>query len=135
MAESTASFRFNDFRLESLQFNQRSGRPASGELTYGISFRGDHQVIEGQERAARVRLGVALRWKGDPPFDLDIEASGQFNWTEDCQGEDLERMLRGQAPALIYTQIRPIVRLLAAEAGFTGFLLPTHNFLADPVEP
>ena len=135
MAESTASFRFKDFRLESLQFNQRSGKPASGELTYGISFRGGHEEIEGEERTARVRLGLALRWKDDPPFDLEIEASGVFNWTEDCQGDDLARMLRGQAPALIYTQIRPIVRLLAAEAGFTGFLLPTHNFLAEPVEP
>jgi|SRR5690554_6135190 len=65
------------------------------------------------------------------PFKLDIEIQGCFAW-DDVLDKDtvrLEAMLRQNAPAVLFSYLRPIVTLMTVEANMPSLVLPLMNFI------
>ena len=65
------------------------------------------------------------------PFKLDIEIQGCFAW-DDVLDKDtvrLEAMLRQNAPAVLFSYLRPIVTLMTVEANMPPLVLPLMNFI------
>jgi preprotein translocase subunit SecB len=86
-----------------------------------------------------IRLQLRLRWEGGgAPIALEMTADGQFSASLDMATEDRVAMCSVNAPALLYSQLRPVVRVLMAESGHPGFNLPLTNvaelFRDQPLE-
>lgn len=64
------------------------------------------------------------------PFQVEIEIEGLFSWDQNTEGDStlLERALRQNAPAVLYSYIRPIVTNLTVEANMPPLVLPLMNF-------
>ena len=65
------------------------------------------------------------------PFKLDIEIQGCFAW-DDVLDKDtvrLEAVLRQNAPAVLFSYLRPIVTLMTVEANMPPLVLPLMNFI------
>ncbi len=65
------------------------------------------------------------------PFKLDIEIQGCFAW-DDVLDKDtvrLEAMLRQNAPAVLFSYLRPIVTLMTVEVNMPPLVLPLMNFI------
>ena len=65
------------------------------------------------------------------PFKLDIEIQGCFA-CDDVLDKDtvrLEAMLRQNAPAVLFSYLRPIVTLMTVEANMPPLVLPLMNFI------
>ena len=65
------------------------------------------------------------------PFKLDIEIQGCFAWDGvlDNDTAQLESMLRQNAPAVLFSYLRPIVTLMTVEANMPPLVLPLMNFI------
>lgn len=65
----------------------------------------------------------------DVPFKIDMEIEGHFSWDEKLsQSTQLEDMLRQNAPAILYSYIRPIITLITVEANMPPLVIPLMNF-------
>jgi len=66
----------------------------------------------------------------DVPFKMDLEIEGHFMW-DDKLAEDtyqLDNMLKQNAPAILYSYLRPIITLITVEAIMPPLVIPLMNF-------
>jgi preprotein translocase subunit SecB len=66
----------------------------------------------------------------DVPFRMDVEVEGHFMWN-DKLAEDtlqLDSMLKQNAPAILYSYLRPIITLITVEANIPPLVIPLMNF-------
>lgn len=73
----------------------------------------------------------AARELAEVPLKLNIEIEGCFKWTKELQEnkELLDILLRQNAPAILYSYLRPIITLITVEANLPPLVLPLINFL------
>jgi hypothetical protein len=88
---------------------------------------------------AELRLVLRLRWVGDEELiALHVVTDGWFSSPTSMDPDARAQMYSVNAPALLYSQLRPVIRVLAAEAGHPGFNLPLMNvaemFRDQPLE-
>lgn len=64
------------------------------------------------------------------PFKLEMEIEGIFTWDEDLNEREsqLEILLKENAPAILYSYLRPIISLMTVEANMPPLVIPLMNF-------
>jgi len=69
-------------------------------------------------------------YPGGDTFKLDIEIQGCFAWDDmlDKDTEQLDTLLRQNAPAALFSYLRPIVTQITVEANIPPLVLPLMNF-------
>ncbi len=67
----------------------------------------------------------------DVPFKMEIEIQGCFIWDEILANDNvqLDAMLKQNAPAVLYSYLRPIITLVTVEANMPPLVLPLMNFI------
>ena len=67
------------------------------------------------------------------PFQFNMEIEGFFTWTEElgAKKELLETMLNQNAPAILYSYLRPLITLITVEADMPPLVIPLMNFKAE----
>lgn len=71
----------------------------------------------------------------DVPVELSLTAIGEFEFSDEMDEIDenlWKRVISSRAPALIYSQLRPVARSLMSDGGFPNFLLPLIQFEPSP---
>lgn len=66
----------------------------------------------------------------DVPFKINIEIQGCFTWDETLVKDtvQLDALLRQNAPAALYSYLRPFITLITVEANMPPLVLPLMNF-------
>ena len=66
----------------------------------------------------------------EAPFVIEIEVEGHFSWTDDFDKNNqlLESMLKQNAPAILYSYVRPLITLITVEANMPPLVIPLINF-------
>lgn len=128
-----SDFQFLGYRLESVRFEGRPPESTRGEheFTLNLARSVDRAWVEDGQRRAQVSLDVSFHFggPGNGPFELSARISGVFAATDGLDDATFERMKALHAPALLYSQLRPISRLLTSE-GNHNFILPLVNVAA-----
>lgn len=129
-----SDFQFSNYRLLKLSFelNPEFVMPESGNsLSYQLSI--TSSVMANAEQDANdglsktVRLDVSVTWsESDGPFKLELACDGVFVCSKGMDQDQYNSLCELHAPALLYTQLRPIARMVTAEADET-FMLPLIN--------
>lgn len=134
-----SEFQFISYRVKSFEFhiNDEVSDIDSPEWEYSVNLRRTvHEPIPSRTKDSHnakvvrtpVELAVTVNWEPAPgPFTATITVQGVFEFNSDLPSEDTSRLCRYHAPALLYSQIRPLVRMHASEAGFPNFTLPLLN--------
>lgn len=67
------------------------------------------------------------------PFSIDLEIEGVFAWDESIDGDknELNILLYENAPAILYSYLRPLITSMTMEANLTPLVIPTMNFRKD----
>lgn len=95
------------------------------------------KIIESspEEMSSLVILNLKIFQGEDPkevPFNLEMEIEGTFGWGKE-QGEktmQLEVLLKENAPAILYSYLRPIITNISIEANLPPLVIPLMNFRA-----
>lgn len=121
-------FQFLSWKIQRLHLEAERALAAE-DVSARIDLRVPPAPLPDDAGNFQVRLEVRVVFPGDPPAArCEIGAVGHFRLRESTDEAALLALTKYQAPALVYTQLRPTVRILLAEAGIPGFLLPTVNF-------
>lgn len=64
------------------------------------------------------------------PFKLEMEIEGMFAWDEQLKGNptQLEVLLKENAPAILYSYLRPIITTISIDANLPPIVIPLMNF-------
>lgn len=64
------------------------------------------------------------------PFKLEIEIEGMFGWDNELgeSSSQLEVLLKQNAPAILYSYLRPIITSMSIEANLPPLVIPLMNF-------
>jgi len=64
------------------------------------------------------------------PFKLEMEIEGMFGWDEELEKNDtqLEGLLKENAPAILYSYLRPIITTISIDANLSPLVIPLMNF-------
>lgn len=82
---------------------------------------------------AMVVLNLGFFTKSDfdkVPFKIEMEVEGIFRWDEDLKNNRsrLESLLKENAPAILYSYLRPIITQMTVEANLPPLIIPLMNF-------
>jgi len=91
------------------------------------------QSIAEEETEAVVILNLGIFTKSDfdkVPFKIDMSIEGNFIWDEDLKNNQsqLKIMLNENAPAILYSYLRPIITLMTVEGNMPPLVIPLLNF-------
>ena len=78
-----------------------------------------------------LNIGIfASKNLSDVPFRLDLEIEGHFMWDDKLTDDafQLDSMLKQNAPAILYSYLRPIITLITVEANMPPLVIPLMNF-------
>ena len=87
----------------------------------------------GEEMAAIVVLSLEFfqgKYFKEIPFKLEMEIEGIFKWDEELEDNpsQLEVLLKENAPAILYSYLRPIITSMSIEANLPPLVIPLMNF-------
>lgn len=120
--------------MTNLSFNINKEYEFKEELTLKIN--NDVKILQ-QENKDRREAAIILNLDifksdevNDVPFNLTIEIEGIFRWDEELEKNNniLDIMLKQNAPAILYSYMRPIITLLTVEANMPPLVIPLMNF-------
>jgi len=64
------------------------------------------------------------------PFKLEIEIEGLFSWGDELENKSdrLEFLLNENAPAILYSYLRPMITTITLDANLPPLVIPLMNF-------
>lgn len=101
-----------------------------------VNIKQDILISKGKENESQravviLRLGIftAMDFK-TVPFKMELEVEGYFKWDDDLAKKEkvLKKMLEENAPAILYTFVRPFITLITFEANIPPLVIPLLNF-------
>lgn len=101
-----------------------------------VNIKQDILISKGKENRSQravviLRLGIftAMDFK-TVPFKMELEVEGYFKWDDDLAKKEkvLKKMLEENAPAILYTFVRPFITLITFEANIPPLVIPLLNF-------
>ncbi len=121
-------------RLNSVLYETNKGFNFEGSLP--LEIKNTVNIIKGEEEQALeaiIVLKIDIFDKeefADAPFKMNVEIEGCFTWDKELSEKDelLNRLLKQNAPAILYSYIRPLITLITVEASMPPLVLPLMNF-------
>lgn len=105
----------------------------SDEISLEIDKNIHISKMPNEERMALVTLNLMFFENADfnkVPFKLELEIEGIFIWNEEQEKEhiQLEVLLKENAPAILYSYLRPIITTTSIDANLPPLVIPLMNF-------
>lgn len=105
----------------------------TGEVSLEISK--DINIIKGHDKEMCSLVILNLKFfetsdLKDVPFKLKMEIEGMFGWDDELEENpsQLEILLKQNAPAILYSYLRPIITSISIEANLPPLVIPLMNF-------
>lgn len=133
-----AAFTMMAFRITSIALE--TARPISESDTFSMKVDSSPEILPVEDDedlwTCTVDCRAEFEDETDVPFLFAVSAVGVFRTLDEqaMKKELWDRVMRTQAPALVYSQLRPTIRVLMADAGYEHFILPMINFYAKADE-
>lgn len=120
-----SKFQFQNPRISSFLINENKDFDKDKFDGFSISTNLDIQILE-DDKEAKVSLVIKIGDKIDQyPFFMLVETYSLFK----NNGEDnFNKLLKVNAPALLLSNVRPIIALMTSQLGFKPFYIPFMNF-------
>ena len=102
----------------------------------GITIEGRTQIQKAEkEPVAKVKLRVRIGDQSEKfPFLIDIVIAGMFSWEEDTNEENVDALLRINAPSLLLSYVRTVIASITSYSKFSTFNIPFINMEHNEAE-
>lgn len=102
---------------------------------FSLDVKNDIKIVSSNENTQEAivvfQIGIFTNKDfNDVPFKISVEIEGYFKWDDELQKNQvlLESMLKQNAPAILYSYVRPIITLITVEANMPPLVIPLMNF-------
>lgn len=136
-----SSFRFMPPALASVNYNVNPDyRPEKGK-TWPVGLLLEVSVNKSEERPeAMVELITRINYSDkktrdkDAPFWMTAAYISKFTWDDSITGEQLDKLLEVNAPAVLLSYVRPLVAQITGLSPFQTYHIPFLNLADMPSE-
>ncbi len=126
-----SAFQFTRPVLKSLTVTINNSFEPSKESRISINLtthvNKQQHIQETGENTAEVVLSVEIGNKADnaSPFFIVAEETANFKWPDGSYNEeDTNRLLKGNAPSLLLSYLRPIIAMVTSASAFPAYNIP-----------
>ncbi len=130
----TSSFQLiNKPRVTKNMFQVNKDYDFTGEVLLEIDKNVKVTEVSNEEMVVMVTLNLMFFKDKDfkeVPFKLELEIEGLFGWGKELEENptQLEILLRENAPAILYSYLRPIITTTSIDANLPPLVIPLMNF-------
>lgn len=110
------------------KFNFTTGIPVHINNDVVINKSSDNNL---HEALVTLKIGINMQQELEKvPFQIKLEIEGYFKWDDDLENNSalLENLLKHNAPAVLYSYLRPFITLITFEANMPPLMIPLMNF-------
>lgn len=123
----------NKPRITKNMFQVNKDYDFTGEVLLEIDKNVKVTEVSNEEMIAMVTLHLMFFKDKDfkeVPFKLELEIEGLFGWEKELEENptQLEILLRENAPAILYSYLRPIITTTSIDANLPPLIIPLMNF-------
>ena len=123
----------NKPRITKNMFQVNKDYDFTGEVLLEIDKNVKVTEVSNEEMIAMVTLHLMFFKDKDfkeVPFKLELEIEGLFGWEKELEENptQLEILLRENAPAILYSYLRPIITTTSIDANLPPLVIPLMNF-------
>lgn len=120
-----SKFQFQNPRISSFSITENKDFDRDKFDGFSISTNLDIQIIKDDEEA-KVSLTIKIGDKIDQyPFFMVVETCSLF---KNNGADNFNDLLKVNAPALLLSNVRPIIALMTSQLGFKPYYIPFMNF-------
>jgi preprotein translocase subunit SecB len=121
-------------RIKKFDFELNEEYKLDGEIK--LDMNNNIQINKGVDenaQQARVTLSIGIFESikiDEVPFKIMVDIEGRFKWNKTLEENEemLELMLKQNAPAILYSYVRPIITIITVEANLPPLVIPLMNF-------
>jgi preprotein translocase subunit SecB len=119
---------FDNYIVKNISFEANSNFKPSEKIPLEVEFFHDLDVdLSGNMAAVGLGCSIFKESKENHPFCLEIELVGFFKFETTLEPEQIEKLLRINATAILFPYLRSIVSSITANSGFQTLVLPIVN--------
>ena len=123
-----SKFQFQNPRISSFLINENKDFDNENFGGFSISTNMDIQKIE-DNKEAKVSLTIKIGDNNDQyPFFMIVETYSLF---KNDGADNFNELLKVNAPALLLSNVRPIIALMTSQLGFKPLYMPFMNFTSS----
>lgn len=129
--ESKFQFRSRSPRLSSLEYfinEDFQFDDDSEELSLPIEMEVGVKEFKEEDNCTEVFLQIVLGDHDKAPFYLKAKEEAEFTWSEDLEKEKIRKLLNQNAPALLLSFLRPIIKEITSDLPYGSYYIPFMDF-------
>ena len=120
-----SKFQFQNPRISSFSINENEDFDKDKFKGFSISTNINIQILE-DDKMAKVSLTIEIGGKTEQyPFFMLVNTYSLF---KNNGADNFNKLLEINAPALLLSNVRPIIALMTSQLGFKPFYIPFMNF-------
>ncbi|MCM1399927.1 MAG: protein-export chaperone SecB [Clostridium sp.] len=120
-----SKFQFQNPRISSFSINENENFDKDKFNGFSISTNLNIQILEDND-TAKVTLTIEIGDKTEQyPFFMHVKTYSLFR---NYGADNFNDLLKINAPALLLSNVRPIIALMTSQLGFKPFYIPFMNF-------
>lgn len=121
-----SKFQFQNPKISSFSINENKDFDKDKFDGFSISTNLNIQIIE-DDKEAEVSLAIKIGDKiAQYPFYMCVKTYSLF---KNDGADNFNELLKINAPALLLSNVRPIIALMTSQLGFKPFYIPFMNFI------
>lgn len=124
-------FQFKNPTLDKLIYEENEN--FSKEEYHGLKMDSSTKIKKIDEENAIVFLELIIGDKERAPFYIDIMMKAKFTWADKME-QDVDKLLRCNAPSVLLSYIRPIVANVTSNSAYPTLNVPFINFSNNDIE-
>ncbi|RRD94316.1 hypothetical protein EII17_08870 [Clostridiales bacterium COT073_COT-073] len=126
-----SKFQFRNPRLSSLEYFIREDfqfDDNSEELSLPIEMTVGVKEFNKEDNCTNVFLQIVLGNHDKALFYLKAKEEAEFTWSEDLEKEKIAKLLKQNAPALLLSLLRPIIKEITSDLPYGSYYIPFMDF-------
>ncbi len=124
-----SKFQLREQRITKIKYNSNKNFDFDEPLSIDYDIKISQNSLEDGFGIVTLDVGIFNKKNFDEvPFVIEITIEGEFDWNSSIDGEELKMLLNVNAPAVLFSYLRPFISQITLFSGNPPLVLPLIDF-------
>ena len=124
-----SKFQLREQRITKIKYNSNKNFDFDEPLSIDYDIKISQNSLEDGFGIVTLDVGIFNKKNFDEvPFVIEITIEGEFDWNTSIDGEELNMLLNVNAPAVLFSYLRPFISQITLFSGNPPLVLPLIDF-------
>ena len=124
-----SKFQLREQRITKIKYNSNKNFDFDEPLSIDYDIKISQNSLEDGFGIVTLDVGIFNKKNFDEvPFVIEITIEGEFDWNSSIDGEELKMLLNVNAPAVLFSYLRPFISQITLFSDNPPLVLPSIDF-------